>query len=298
MTFDIQALTNDVVGIATTYGIDILGAIIILIVGWIIAAWAQRTVVKALERTRKVDITLRLFFASLARYFILAFTVLAVLAQFGIQTASLIAVFGAAGLAIGFALQGTLSDLAAGVMLLLFRPFKVGDYVEVGGLSGTVESVTLFATELCTPDNVQVLSPNSKIWGAAVKNFSHHSTRRVDFTIGIGYGEDIDTAMKELKNAANEDARVLQDPAPMAAVSELADSSVNLTVRVWCQASFYWPLKFDLNKAFKERLDRAGIEIPFPQTAIHLDPESRSALLAMAGKPSRTNTGLPPSLPI
>jgi small conductance mechanosensitive channel len=204
------------------------------------------------------------------RYLILTLTVLAVLSEFGVQTASLITVFGAASLAIGLALQGTLGNLAAGVMLLFFRPFRVGDYVEAGGHAGTVKAVDLFMTEFATPDNVRILVPNGQIWGGSVVNYSHHETRRVDLTVGIDYGDDIDKAFATVRKAIAADARVHAEPEPLVAVAELADNSVNIVIRVWCDAGDYWPLKFDLTKALKEALDKAGISIPFPQRVVHM----------------------------
>ena len=254
----------------TTYGLSVVGGIVILIIGWIIAGWASRWTARALGRFEKVDAMLAGFFASLVKYVILAVTVLAVLSRFGVQTASLIAIFGAAGLAVGLALQGTLSHLAAGVMLLLFRPFKVGDYIEAGGTAGSVKSVTLFTTELATPDNVQIIVPNGQVWGSTVKNYSFHPTRRVDFLLGIGYGDNIDTAMEAIVEVIGLDGRCYKDPAPQIVVGELADSSVNIIVRVWADAADYWGLKFDLTKNFKEAFDAKGITIPFPQRDVNL----------------------------
>ncbi len=269
-----------IIALIVSYSLNVVAAVVILIVGWIAAGWASRFVTRVLSRVERVDVTLRAFFASLARYFILAFTLLAVLSQFGVQTASLIAVFGAAGLAIALALQGTLSDVAAGVMLLLFRPFKVGDYVEVGGVAGTVKSVTLFLTELATPDNVQILAPNSQIWGSAVKNYSFHTTRRLDLPVGIAYEDDIDQAMQVMQKMIAAENRVLADPAPQVMVNELGDSSVNMIARIWVNAADYWDVRFDLTKAVKERLDAAGISIPYPQRVVHMvraDNESAAA---------------------
>lgn len=271
---DIQGSTNTVIeqitSLLTTYGLSVVGAILILIVGWTFAGWAARATRRALERTEKVDEMLRGFFASLVRYFILTVAILAVLSEFGVQTASLIAVLGAAGLAIGLALQGTLSNLAAGVMLLLFRPFRVGQYVEAGGQAGTVKSVDLFVTELATPDNVQILIPNGQVWGSAVVNYSHHETRRVDFLLGIAYEDDIAKAAQTIETAIKGESRCLKDPEPMVVVGELADNSVNMIVRVWCNSADYWNVKFDLTRQFKEALDQAGITIPFPQRTIHM----------------------------
>jgi small conductance mechanosensitive channel len=275
-----QSATNaadQVVSLITEYGLDIIGALVILFVGWIAAKWAYSIVSKALSKTEKIDQMLRGFFASLAKYLVLIFTVLMVLSQFGVQTASLIAVLGAAGLAIGLALQGTLSNVAAGVMILIFRPFKIGDYVEVAGHAGTIKAVTLFITELSTPDNVQIIVPNGQIWGSAVKNYSFHDTRRVDLGLGISYEDDIDKAVTAIDATINADDRVLKDPATMVAVSELADSSVNFTIRVWCNAGDYWPLKFDLTRSLKEKMDAESISIPYPQQTVHMIQQSGGA---------------------
>ena len=267
---NLDELVDTLIFYVTTYGLNVVGAIAILIVGLIIAGWAARAVDRGLARSSRVDDTLRGFFSSFAKYFIIVFTVLAVLAQFGVQTASLIAVFGAAGLAIGLALQGTLSNLAAGVMLLLFRPFKIGDYIEAAGLSGTVKSITLFVTEMATPDNVQVVVPNGELWGASIHNYAFHDTRRVDLTLGIGYEANIVDAKAAILDEVSKDARAHADPAPMVAVLGLGESSVDLVVRVWCAAGDYWSLKFDLTEALKNRLDREGISIPFPQRTVHM----------------------------
>ena len=258
------------------YGMSVLGGIVILIVGWLVAGWASRTTRRLLSRTEHVDATLRAFFSSLVRYAILVFVVIAVLNQFGVQTASLIAIFGAAGLAIGLALQGTLSNVAAGVMLLIFRPLRVGQYVEVAGHGGTVKDLNLFTTELATPDNVQIIIPNNAIWGSSVVNYSHHDTRRADFTLGIGYGDDIDKAIATVERVIAADSRPLSEPAAQIVVGELADSSVNLIVRIWVNADDYWPLKCDLTKRFKESFDAEGISIPYPQQDVYLHRVSDS----------------------
>jgi small conductance mechanosensitive channel len=261
---------DQIVLLLSTYGLKIVGAVAVLIVGWMIAGWSHRIVTKGLSRRERVDPMLIGFFASLAKYLVLAVTVIAVLNQFGVQTASLIAVLGAAGLAIGLALQGTLSNVAAGVMLLFFRPFKIGDYIDASGISGTVKNVGLFVTELATPDNVHVVAPNAQLWGTAIHNYSHNDTRRVDLTIGIAYEDDVKRALEALLDTARADARAHADPEPFAAVAELADSSVNIALRVWCDAGDYWPLKFDLTQAVKARLDAESISIPYPQHQVHL----------------------------
>lgn len=263
-----------VMAVVTTYGLSVVGAIVILVVGFVIAGWVKGSVSKALSKFQRVDQTLRGFFSSLAYYGVIIFTIIAVLSQFGVETTSFIAVLGAAGLAIGLALQGTLSNVAAGVMLLLFRPFKTGDYIEGGGLAGTVKDISLFVTELATPDNVQIIAPNSQIWGDAIKNYSFHPTRRVDIVIGIAYEDEIDKAIAAIVDEAKKDSRVHADPAPMAAVTDLGDSSVNFTVRLWCNAGDYWPLKFDMTKNLKNRMDAEGITIPYPQRTMHTVAEA------------------------
>jgi small conductance mechanosensitive channel len=253
------------------YAPGVLGGIVILIVGWLVAGVASRSVRHALERVQRVDPTLRNFFASLVRYTILIFALLAMLSAFGVQTASLIAIFGAAGLAVGLALQGTLSNVAAGVMLLLFRPFKVGDYIEGGGgAAGTVTDLSLFTTELATPDNVQVIVPNSLLWGATLKNYSFHKTRRVDFLLGIGYRDSIETALGAINEVIAADRRIHAEPPPQVAVGELAASSVNVIVRVWCDAFDYESLKFDLTRRFREALDAKGITLPSQQHQVYV----------------------------
>jgi small conductance mechanosensitive channel len=225
---------------------------------------------RSLTKSKHVDEMLSGFFAKLVKYLVMAVDIIAVLNQFGVQTTSLIAVLGAAGLAIGLALQGTLSNVAAGVMLLIFRPFKIGQYVEIGGQGGTVKELSLFTTELATPDNVQVIMPNASVWGSPVVNYSHHDTRRIDFILGISYDDDIDKALAAAKHVVDAEARVLPDPEPMFVVSELADSSVNLIARIWVNAPDYWAVKFDLTKRFKEHLEAEGLSIPFPQRDVHL----------------------------
>jgi len=260
----------EIVALATAYGFSVVGAIILLIVGLWLSGRVKRGVIASLMRVQRVDATLRTFFADLARYAVIVLTVIMVLNQFGVQTASLIAILGAAGLAIGLALQGTLSNVAAGVMLLLFRPLAVGQFVEAGGTSGTVKDVNLFTTELATLDNVQVIVPNSKIWGANITNYSVYQTRRMDIVMGIGYASSIDEAMAALREVFESDPRVAAEPAPAMYVTSLGDSSVDITVRLWCAAGDFWALKTDLNKRFKEAFDARGIEIPFPQRTVHV----------------------------
>ena len=262
---------EQVILIATTYGLDILGAIAILIVGWVAAGWASRAASRALARAKRVDVTLQHFFASIVRYAVIVFTILATLQQFGVQTTSFLAVLGAAGLAIGLALQGTLSNVAAGVMLLIFRPFRVGDFIEAGSVSGTVTSLSLFTTELKTADGIYVVAPNSELWGKPLKNFSHNPTRRIQIVLGIDYDDDINLAIETAKKVVEAEPLALADPAPQYVVAEMAESSVNIYVRVWANTPDYWTVFFNLNKGLKEACDAAGITIPFPQRTVHLE---------------------------
>ncbi len=223
---------------------------------------------RVLKKT-KTDTAIVSFVGSLAYVIILVFAVLAALAKFGIQTTSFVAVLGAAGFAIGFALQGSLANFAAGVLILVLRPYKIGDYVQGAGVAGTVKDIELFTTELATVDNVKIIVPNGKLFGDVIQNVSGYDTRRVDLVIGISYGSSIKEAYDAVKNILDEDERVLPDPAPQIAVSELADSSVNLVVRPWVKSADYWSTRFDLTRKIKETFDEKGIEIPFPQMVVH-----------------------------
>ncbi|WP_420560834.1 mechanosensitive ion channel family protein [Tepidicaulis sp.] len=251
------------------HGLNLIGAVAILIIGFWFAGRARNWTVRGLGRMPRFDDMLKNFFGAIVRYLVIIVTVLAVLGQFGIETTSLIAVLGAAGLAVGLALQGTLSNVAAGVMLLIFRPFRTGQYVEVGGIAGTVKELTLFTTELNTPDNVQIIVPNSSVWGQAIRNYNAYSTRRVDITFGISYGDDINKAMDIIKAEIAKDARILKDPEPFIAVLGLGESSVDIVTRSWTATGDYWPVKFDLTKAVKEEFDRGGITIPFPSRTVY-----------------------------
>ena len=241
-------------------------ALAVLIVGWMAAGTIGGLVRRKVNSNKHIDPTLGNFLASLIKWAILAMVLVAVLGIFGIEATSLVAIMGAATLAIGLALQGTLSDLAAGVMLIIFRPYKLGQYVDIGGTSGTVKDLNIFVTELVTPDNVQIIIPNGQAWGAIITNFSAHDTRRVDVVFGIDYGDDADKAMQIILGLAATDARVHGDPAPWARVTNLGDSSVDITVRLWCAAADYWELKFHMTKAVKEAFDAQGISIPYPHS--------------------------------
>ena len=267
---ELQEILELMIEVFVTYGLDVVGAIIILIVGWIAAGWGQKALSKALEKTGRIDDMIRGFASNGLRYAILAFTILAVLDRFGVETTSFIAILGAAGLAIGLALQGTLSNLAAGVMILFFRPFKIGDFIEGAGQSGTVKDVSLFLTYLNTPDNVEIILPNNQLWNAAIKNYSYNETRRLDLLFGIGYDDDIDKAMALISDIISSDERCQKEPEALIVVGNLGESSVDIIVRVWCASSDYWGLKWDLLKNIKQRFDGEGISIPYPQRDVHL----------------------------
>jgi small conductance mechanosensitive channel len=269
MDQQIQDILQMVYGVLATYGINVVGAFLIIIVGFMVAGWARRTLERTLSCSGKMDATLVRFFGSLIRYAIMGFVIIAALQRFGVEATSLVAVFGAAGLAIGLALQGTLSNVAAGVMLLMFRPFKIGDFVDIGGQAGTVKEVGLFTTELATGDNVKIIMPNGQIWGSAIKNFSANPTRRVDLVMSIDYSDNIDTAMATLNRVIGEESRALTDPESTVAVAELGASSVDILVRVWVNAADYWGVRWDLTKKMKEQLEADGISIPFPQQVVH-----------------------------
>ena len=216
------------------------------------------------------DQTLVKFVGSLSYIALLAFVVIAALNQLGIQTTSFIAILGAAGLAIGLALQGSLGNFAAGVLMIIFKPFKVGDFIEGAGVAGTVEKIQIFTTQLKTPDNKTIIVPNAKMTGDNITNYTMKGTRRVDFVFGIGYEDDIDKARKVIEGIIAADSRVLKDPAPMVAVSELADSSVNFVARAWTSADDYWGFYFDTTENVKKQFDAGGISIPYPQRDIHV----------------------------
>lgn len=268
-SFDMQAILETGAGVVSTYALRVVGALTVLIIGRMVAGMLRRSVRKALDRTN-LDRTLVPFLTNMVYYALLAFVVVAVLNLFGVQTTSLIAVLGAAGLAVGLALQGTLSNFASGVMLLIFRPFKVGDFVEAGGQGGSVKEIGVFATTLATADNVRIVMPNAAIYGQVIKNYSVNDTRRIDFTMGISYNDDIGTAIRTMQGIMDADERVMKDPSPLIGVHELADSSVNLVVRPWCKREDYWMLRLDLTRRFKEGLEAAGCNIPYPQTDVHL----------------------------
>jgi len=263
-----EKLTNKLQAFVTDYGLKVIGAIIFLIVGRIIASVARNLVRKVLGR-KKVDETVISFVGTLIYTVVMIAVFLAVLDKFGVQTASFVAVLAAAGFAIGFALQGSLSNFASGVMIIVFRPYKIGDFVEAAGVAGVVQEVHLFNTIIHTPDNIKVIVPNSKVAGDVIKNVTGNDTRRVDMTIGIGYSSPIGKAMEIAMDVMKQHGLVLDDPEPQVAVAELADSSVNLVVRPWVNTDDYWTVKFDVTHKIKEAFDANDIEIPFPQRVMH-----------------------------
>ncbi len=256
---------------AMDLGLSVLGAILILVVGFKIAGFAERRFLALLQKSKKMDQTVAKFLASMVKYAVVIITIIAVLGQFGIETTSLVAVVGAAGLAIGLALQGTLSNVAAGVMLLIFRPFKVGHFVNVAGHAGVVKAVTLFVTEMDTGDNVRIVIPNSAVWGGSIKNFNHHAIRRLDQAYGIGYDDDIDKAISVIKSVLASDARCKTDPEAVVAVTALGESSVDILVRVWCDSGDYWALNWHLLKSVKEAFDKEDITIPYPCRSLYME---------------------------
>lgn len=263
----VNRMVETLVEFASVYGLRVVGAILILIIGRIVAGQARRGV-RRLGDARHWDPSLTGFLASLIYFLVMALVLISMLSSFGVQTASLVAVLGAASFAIGLALQGSLSNFASGVMLLFFRPFKVGDYVDVAGEAGTVKNIAIFTTTLATPDNVRIEVPNSKIYGGIIENYAGYDTRRIDLTVGISYNDDMARAIEVIRGVIAADARVLPEPATTVAVADLGDSSVNLVVRPWVNRADYWTVRFDLIQGIKNALDAAGIEIPFPQRVV------------------------------
>ena len=244
-------------------------ALVIFVIGkWVVKRLSA--VLEKLMEKNAVDPAIRHFTGSLVYYALLIFVCIAALGQLGIQTASFVAIVGAAGLAIGLALQGSLSNFAAGVLLLIFRPFKVGDFIEAAGTSGVIQNIQIFTTELHTGDNKKVIVPNGRIISGNIINYSANDTRRVDLVFGIGYQDDIDAARAIIESLLAADERVLDEPKPLVAVVALADSSVNFVCRPWVKSSDYWPVHYSLTEAVKKAFDANGISIPFPQQDVHL----------------------------
>lgn len=255
--------------IAAAYGFKLVGALVILVLGRWVAA-AIRSGIHRILNKRNLDPIISSFIVNLAYIAMLAFVVIAALQVAGIPTTSFVAVLGAAGLAIGLALQNSLSNFAAGFLLIIFRPFKKGDYIEAAGTAGIVEEIQVFTTVFKTPDNKKVIVPNSGIMGGNITNYSAHDTRRVDWTFGVSYSDDVDKVKATIRRVIEADSRIKKDPALVLVLSALADSSVNFTARAWVKSSDFWDVFFEINERMKKAFDTEGISIPFPQRDIHL----------------------------
>ncbi|WP_336919942.1 small-conductance mechanosensitive channel MscS [Vibrio cholerae] len=252
------------------YGVNVISAILILFIGNLVVKGVAGSVANVLKK-KEMDKAVVDFIHGLVRYTLFIIVLIAALSRIGVQTASVVAVIGAAGLAVGLALQGSLSNFAAGVLIVTFRPFKSGDYVEIGGVAGSVDSIQIFQTVLKSPDNKMVVVPNSAVIGGAITNYSRHETRRVDMVIGVSYKSDLQKTKRVLRETLEKDPRILKDPDMTIGVLTLADSSINFVVRPWCKTADYWAVYFDSMQAIKEALDANGIEIPFPQMDVHLN---------------------------
>jgi small conductance mechanosensitive channel len=266
---DLSGIIESAMPVLTTWGLRIIGALAVFIIGSFVAKMIRGTLRKLLKRA-DVDETLTPFLCNVAYYGALAFVLIAVLGLFGVETTSLVAVLGAASFAIGLALQGTLSNFAAGVMLLLFRPFDVGDVISAGGVTGQVQMIGIFSSTFHTPDNRKIIVPNSKIYGDTIENVTALDTRRIDMTFGVGYNDDLTVAKNTIQKIAAEHPLTLSDPAVQVEIVELADSSVNFICRPWSKTGDYWTVFFDLQKQMKEGLEAAGCSIPYPQRDVHL----------------------------
>ena len=265
----IEKYSDQIVSMGLVYGPQLLLAIVVLIVGF----WIIKKVVGLMDRAltaKDTELTLKRFLESLTSIILKALLLISVASMVGIETTSFVAIIGAAGLAIGLALQGSLANFAGGVLLLLFRPYKVGDFIETQGHAGVVHSIQIFTTVLKTPDNKTIIIPNGPIANGSITNYSTEATRRVDMVFGIGYGDDIDKAKGILQRLIGDDSRILKDPEAAILLSELADSSVNFTVRAWVNAADYWGVFFDMHESVKKAFDAEGISIPFPQQDVHM----------------------------
>lgn len=267
--FDAEKISQMVDTYIIPWGINIVFALLIYVIGKMVVGVLIGVFGKVMARSKYDDMLID-FIKAILRAILMLFVIVASLDQLGVDTTSLVAILGAAGLAIGLSLQGSLQNFAAGVMLLVFRPFKAGDFIEAGGTSGVVKSISIFTTVMTSPDNKEIIVPNGAIYSGNITNISAKPTRRVDMVVGIGYDSDLKKAKAILNEMVAADDRILKDPAPTVAVAELADSSVNFVVRPWVNAADYWGVKFDFTEAVKLRFDEEGISIPFPQMDVHL----------------------------
>ncbi|MEQ9265687.1 MAG: mechanosensitive ion channel [Balneolaceae bacterium] len=264
--FNISDINMDLV---IVYGLNLLKAIAVLVIG----LWIVRIIAKLVRRglnKSNVDVSLQGFLVSLISILLKVMVYITALGMLGVEMTSFIAILGAAGLAVGLALSGTLQNFAGGVMILFFKPFKVGDFIDAQGHTGVVKDIQIFVTTLTTGDNKTIIIPNGPLSTGSLTNYSTQATRRVDWTFGIGYGDDVDKAYEVLNKLISDDGRILSDPEPFMAVSELADSSVNIVVRVWVNSSDYWGVYFNMNEQVYKTFDKEGLSIPYPQTDVHL----------------------------
>lgn len=259
---------------ALTWGLNIVGAVVLLVAGWFAADWAGRSVRRLIARSDHIDATLKPLLGSLVRYAVLLFVITAALAQFGVQTTSIIAVVGAAGLAVGLALQGTLANIAAGFMLLFLRPLEVGEYIESDGVAGTVDEIGVFTTQLHTFDGIYVAVPNSQLWNKTIRNYSRLPTRRLDISMSIGYADDLERAMNVLRGLLDEDRRVLREPAPQVLVTAL-NGGFTVTMRCWTESGNFGDLQSDLLRIGRLRLSDAGLSTPYSLRAVREAPAPR-----------------------
>ncbi|RNC84383.1 MAG: mechanosensitive ion channel family protein [Balneola sp.] len=260
---------ENILGLVTEYGIALIKSIVVLVIGLWIVNMITKLVKRILSKS-KVDESLSSFLSSLVSILLKVMVYITAIGLLGVPMTSFVAILGAAGLAVGLALSGTLQNFAGGVMILLFKPFKVGDFIDAQGYTGAVNAIQIFVTVLTTPDNKTIIIPNGPLATGSLTNFSTQETRRVDWTFGIGYGDDVDKAYEVLKRLISQDERIQSDPEPFMAVSELADSSVNIVVRVWVNAEDYWGVYFKMNEEVYKTFDKEGLNIPFPQTDVHL----------------------------
>lgn len=272
-----EEIIQKITDLGVPFILNLIAAIVIYLVGKWLANAAAKLVKKMMEAA-KTDKALIGFTANLVKYAILIFAIMAAIGRLGVQTTSFIAVLGAAGLAVGMALQGTLSNFAAGVMILLFRPFKIGDFIDAGGTMGSVKEIQIFNTILAHPDNRKIIVPNSQITGGIITNFSAIEQRRVDMVFGVSYDDDLKVAKQVLTDLVAADERILKDPAPVIAVSELGDSSVNIICRPWVKPADYWAVYWNMQEQGKVELEKAGCSIPYPQRDVHVIKEAEGAL--------------------
>ena len=267
-----EQLLEKLIDWGSVFGIKLIAAIAVFIIGKMIAKGIRKLIVKLMNK-KDVDLTITSFVSSLTYGFLLIFVILAALSQIGIQTTSFMAIIGAAGLAIGLALQGSLSNFAAGFLIIMFRPFKIGDYVAAGGESGSITKISIFTTEMNSVDNKLIIIPNAQIMSGTITNYSAEETRRVDLTFGVGYEADVKKVKEILNKIIADHKLVLKDPEPFVRLGNLNDSSIDFTVRAWVKTADYWAVYFDLTENAKEAFDKENINIPYPQMDVHMIKE-------------------------